>query len=84
LIFSKNVWNQLKNLTADKLIQALENDGAKKDETSGAEQIYHYPDRRRVSIHFHPQKTYGPKLLKALLSDIGWSEKDMRRLKLIK
>ncbi len=28
--------------------------------------------------------TYGPKLLKGLLADIGWEEKDLRRLKLIK
>ena len=35
-------------------------------------------------IHYHPRKTYGPKLLKALLADIGWSEADMRRIKLIK
>jgi len=39
---------------------------------------------KRVVIHYHPRKTYGPKLLKALLADIGWSEADMRRVKLIK
>jgi hypothetical protein len=39
---------------------------------------------RRVQIHYHPQKTYGPKLLKDILGDIGWSEQDMRKIKLIK
>jgi hypothetical protein len=29
-------------------------------------------------------KTYGPKLLKALVSNIGWTEADMRRLRLIR
>lgn len=38
----------------------------------------------RVSIHVHPQKTYGPKMLQGLLSDIGWTESEMRLLKLIK
>lgn len=38
---------------------------------------------KRIVIHDHPRKTYGPKLLKALLADIGWSEADMRRVKLI-
>ena len=38
----------------------------------------------RVTIHYHPGKTYGVKLLKALLADIGWTEADLKRLKLIK
>jgi predicted RNA binding protein YcfA (HicA-like mRNA interferase family) len=84
LNFSPNIWNQLKNLTADRLIQALEKDGAKRDVRIGAQQVYRYLDGRKVSIHYHPQKTYKPGLLKSLLSDIGWSEEEMRRLKLIK
>jgi hypothetical protein len=40
--------------------------------------------RKRIVIHYHPRKTYRPKLLTALLGDIGWSEADMRRVKLIK
>jgi len=84
MIFPKHVWDQLKNKTADDLISALNKDGWKPDEMAGAEQIYRHPDGRRVSIHYHPKKTYSPKLLKALLEDIGWTEDDMRRLKLIK
>jgi predicted RNA binding protein YcfA (HicA-like mRNA interferase family) len=38
----------------------------------------------RIVVHFHPKKTYGPKLLKNLLSDTGWDESDLVRLKLIK
>lgn len=82
--YPSHIWNQLKNKTAKDLIYALKKDGAIRDETIGAEQIFRYPDGRRISIHFHPKKTYGPKLLKALLNDAGWSEKDMKRLKLIK
>ena len=37
----------------------------------------------RVSVHYHPKKTYGEKMLKALLDDIGWDDKDLKRLKLI-
>jgi len=81
---SKQTWDQLKNITADKLIKSLEKDNWQKDVSNGAEMIYRSPDGRRVSIHYHPQKTYGPKLLKSLLNDIGWSEKDMLKLKLIK
>lgn len=82
--FPNHVWKQIKNKSCDALIAALEKDGAKVDETIGAERVYLYPDGRRVLIHYHPRKTYGPKLMKKLLADIGWSEEDMRRLKLIK
>ena len=82
--FAKQIWNQLKNKSAKDLMSALEKDGAVLDMTRGAVQVYRYPDGRRVTIHYHPNKTYGPKLLKSLIEDIGWTEKDMKRLKLIK
>lgn len=80
----KDVWSQLKNKTADELVSALRKDKWVLDVTRGAEQIYRHPDGKRVSIHYHPKKTYGQKLLRALLTDTGWSIDDMRRLKLIK
>ena len=82
--FPPDIWNQLKNKTADHLISALKKDGWNPDEKIGAQQVWRHLDGRRVSIHYHPKKTYGPNLLKALLKDIGWTESDMRRLKLIK
>lgn len=80
----RDVWLQLRNITADQLIRALQRDGWIRDETRGAEQVFRHEDGRRVAIHYHPGKTYGPKLLRALLQDIGWSVEDMRRLKLVK
>ena len=65
-------------------MSALEKDGAVLDITRGAVQVYRYPDGRRVTIHYQPRKTYGPKLLKFLIEEIGWSEEDLRRLKLVK
>lgn len=83
--FAPNVWNQLKNLTADDLISSLKKDSWTKDETRGAILVFRSGDgKKRVGIHYHPKKTYGAKLLRNLLDDIGWSEDDMRRLKLIK
>ena len=79
-----NVWKQLKSLTADDLDSALRRDGWLLDDTQGSERVYRNPDGRRVSIHYHPRKTYGPKLLRALLADTGWTVADLRRLKLIK
>ena len=84
MAYQKNVWDQLKNLTADHLVQALKKDGWEKVEGSGAIHIYRDPSGKTVSIHYHPNKTYGAKLLQNLLDDIGWSVERMRKLKLIK
>lgn len=78
-----HIWNQLKNLSAQDLADALEKDGWIHDEKCGAVQVYRHSDGRRVTIHFHSGKTYGPKLLKELLKRINWSLADMQRLKLI-
>lgn len=82
--FSKQVWDQLKNKTADEIITALKKDGAVLDNSRGSAQVFRYPDGRMAAIHYHPHKTYGPDLLKELIKDIGWSESDLKRLKLIK
>jgi predicted RNA binding protein YcfA (HicA-like mRNA interferase family) len=81
--FKPNVWDQLRNKTADDLVAALLKDGWAEDAKQGAS-IAYLKGSARVTIHYHPQKTFGPKLLKALLSDIGWTDDDLRRLKLIK
>ena len=78
-----DAWDQLKNITADDLIRALENDGWKLRSGSGSRRIY-LNGSKLVSIHYHPKKAYGRNLLRDLLKDIGWSENDLKRLKLIK
>ena len=86
--FPKRVWDQIKNITAGELIAALERDGWERDSESrsGAPIAFLKSGEpsRRVVIHYHPRKTYGPKLLKALLRDIGWTAEDLIRLKLAK
>ncbi len=83
--YSKNAWSQLKNKTADDLISALLKDSFEPDGIVRTERIYRHPDGRRVSIHYHKgSDTYRSGLLKSLLDDIGWSEDDMRRIKLVK
>ncbi len=87
MAFPPNVWNQLKNLTADDLITALGKDGWEPDPSSkGAIRAFikKGTPTQRVTIHYHPKKTYGAKLLKGLIEDIGWTEEDLQRLKLIK
>jgi predicted RNA binding protein YcfA (HicA-like mRNA interferase family) len=83
LSFSPNVWNQLKNLTCEDLIKALKKDDWERDITTGAVQAYK-KGPKRITVHYHPGKTYGAKLLQGLIADIGWTEDDLRRLKVIK
>jgi len=86
MAFPSEVWNQLKNLTADDLISALCRDGWYKDPASKGAIIGYIKEetRKRIVIHYHPKKTYGAKLLQSLLHDIGWNEDDLKRLKLIR
>lgn len=79
----RNVWDQLKNITADRFLKALEKDGWKREIRRGASQFLRKGDLT-ITIHVHPKKTYQPKLLKSLLERTGWDEDDLRRLKLIK
>ena len=87
---SRSVWNQLKAIliTADELIRALEKDGWVDEDRRGATRGFvkniHGGGRQRVVIHYHPGKTYGQKLLKALLDSTAWTDGDLKRLKLIK
>ena len=85
MTFSKNAWDQLRNKTRDELISALPKDGLETDQKLKTERVYWHPDGRRIIIHYHSGgRDYGSNLLKALLNNIGWSEDDMRRLRLIK
>jgi predicted RNA binding protein YcfA (HicA-like mRNA interferase family) len=79
-----HVWEQLKGISVDELVRALERDGWMCDVTMGSIRIYRNASGGRVSIHYHPGKTFGSKLLHALLDDVGWTVEDMRRLKLVK
>ena len=94
MAFDNSVWNQLKSVTCDDLIRALLKDGWTDEEKRGATRGFFKEVtngspattiRRRVVIHYHPKKTYGKSLLTRLIEeDIGWTPKDLVRLKLIK
>lgn len=84
--YPPNIWNQLKNLTKQDVIDALLRDGWKKDPASKGAAIgyikYGNPENKRIVIHYHPGMTCGPALIKGLITDAGWSIADLRRLKL--
>jgi len=89
MAFSKNVWNQVKNLTKDDFRDALIRDGWTRDPASRDATITYIKPipsggDQRIVIHYHPGEICGPKIIKALIEDAGWTEADLRRLKLIK
>jgi predicted RNA binding protein YcfA (HicA-like mRNA interferase family) len=79
-------YSKLRGLTARKLINALQRDGFIFSRQSGSHQIYYHPDGRRVTVTFHkPSDTFPIKTLKRILEEeAGWTEEDLRRLKLLK
>ena len=90
MALSRSVWDQLKAKTADDLIRALTKDGWVEEDRRGATRGFLKDTRngnggrQRVVVHYHPGKTYGANLLKALVQSAGWTEADLKRLKLIK
>ena len=86
--YPRQVWDQLKNKTIQEIAKALKKDDWIREETQGATQGYRHPtrppDSNRVVLHMHPKATKSPRILKGLLDQIGWTEDDLARLKLIK
>ena len=86
--YDSNVWDQLKGITAGKLMAALLKSGWTLDDTSGSIHTYKKDDNgtnRRVQVHFHGKnKGWRQGLVKKMLSEIGWSEAELKDLKLIK
>jgi len=78
-------YSKLRSVTARKLITALAKDGFYLDCQKGSHCQYYHQDGRRVTISFHsPSGTFPPKTLTSIISDAGWVEEDLKRLKLIK
>ena len=73
-----------RGLTARRLISALHEDGFKIQRTRGSHHIYRHSDGRRVVVAYHRlSDTFPIGTLRAMLADAGWTEDDLRRLKLI-
>ena len=73
--FPKNIWDQLKNLSKDKLIKFLEKDKWVLDTEFDKYRTYR-KGIKKVVIHYHKTTFKNPNLLKKLLDDIDWTIKD--------
>ena len=83
-MISPELRRRLRNINARKLCGALERDGFVCTQGSTSHRIYR-KGTRRVSVAFHhPGATFPRKTLENMLEDIGWTDKDLIRLKLVK
>lgn len=87
MAFPKNVFDQIKNVSKQTFIKALERDGFCLDQAGRASAIlvYRHPDKRRVTVHWHPKQGFGRDRLKKMLTAAKWTTvEDLRRVGLIK
>lgn len=85
--FSKEVFDQLKNISKQDFIKALERDGFLRDVESrqGAILVYRHPDGRRVTVHWHPKAGFGRGQLGKMLAAARWNTReDLVRVGIIK
>ncbi len=73
--------DNLRGITARRLIHALQADGFKLKRTSGSHHLYQHTDGLRVVIAYHhPGDTFPIGALKGMIAAIGWTENDLERL----
>ena len=81
----KECMEPTKKQNREELIDALKKDGWEIQLKRGAVQSYKNTNSNQIiTIHYHPHKTYGAKLLKDQIEKTGWSEENLRGLKLVK
>ena len=79
-------YGKLRNLDARKITSALTRDGFWLDSQSGSHKHYVHHDGRRVTVTFHARgAVFKMKTLKSMLeTQAGWTDEDLKRLKLLK
>lgn len=76
---------KLRSLTAKRIVSALIKDGFYLDRTSGSHHQFLHPVKGRVTVSYHHSGDSFPlKTLKDMILDAGWTEDDLKRLKLLK
>jgi predicted RNA binding protein YcfA (HicA-like mRNA interferase family) len=78
-------FSKIRALTAEEIIRALLADGfILRKSRGGSHRRYCHPDGRRVTVAFHGSNTtFVPKTLRSMIEEqAGWTEEDLKRLKL--
>lgn len=73
-----------RGITARQFIRALQSDGFQLRRTKGSHRLYGHPDGRRVVVAYHGLgDTFPIGTLKGMITSVGWTEEDLRRLGLL-
>ena len=76
-------YRPLRNITAREIINALIQDGFLYRRQKGSHHRYRHPGGRRVTVTFHASSGAFPiKTLKEMIGQAGWTEDDLKRLRL--
>jgi predicted RNA binding protein YcfA (HicA-like mRNA interferase family) len=74
-----------RGVTARQFIRALQADGFALRRIRGSHHIYGHADGRRVVVAYHHAgDTFPIGTLRAMVTDAGWEDEDLRRLGLAK
>lgn len=79
-------YSQLRSLTVNRLIRALERDGFRLHRQRGSHRRYIHGDGRRVTVPYHSSgSALLPKTLRSIIGvQAQWMESDLHRLGLLK
>lgn len=70
-----------RGLQARRFVRALEADGFMLQRVRGSHRIYRRGDGRRVVVAYHSlSDTFPVGTLRAMITDAGWQDEDLRRL----
>ena len=80
----KHIYEQLKNKTKKRFVRALEKDDRWTFDKESNKYRTYRNGSLKVTIHYHNETFKTKSLLEYVLDKINWTEKDLKRLKLIK
>ena len=73
-----------RGVSARQFVHALQTDGFALQRVRGSHRIYRHSDGRRVVVAYHQiSDTFPLGTLRAMITDVGWQDEDLRRLGLI-
>lgn len=71
---------KLPRVTANEMIKTVEKLGFRLSRQSGSHKIYKNDEGKRVTIAYHSGKILHPKMVKGILTDLGLSVDDFRKM----
>jgi predicted RNA binding protein YcfA (HicA-like mRNA interferase family) len=84
-MIAPDLLEQLRNVPIREIVSALERDGFTYRSGKGSSRVYRHPDGRRTVVHYHRGSDTLPLgTLRKVIEGAGWSDGDLRRLRLVR